>query len=187
MTTTETRCPKCSGPLDPQTVALGIAEAACVWCWTEETYDAERPFTAEQVGTWLARETDSYSAVDAAYVLSHAPDGTELDQLPNREPEYERTCRIAATEQGLDPIIETLRAAGIPAVVEQTGGFCMVASIYGEGRYVGVVREGRRDDGEWGYMVCSNSADFAGGDEIVVVPDAPLADLPEIVRKTLGQ
>lgn len=34
-----------------------------------------------------------------------------------------------ATDQGLDPITEALRAAGIPHTVEQTGGNCMGVKV----------------------------------------------------------
>ena len=42
---------------------------------------------------------------------------------------YAEGCAHAATAQGLDPITEALRAAGIPHRVDQTGGFCMVVRV----------------------------------------------------------
>lgn len=42
---------------------------------------------------------------------------------------YAEACEWHATEQGLDPIAEELRAAGIPHTVDQTGGFCMLVRV----------------------------------------------------------
>jgi hypothetical protein len=42
---------------------------------------------------------------------------------------YEDACRKAATDQGLDPVIEALTTAGIDHQVEQTGGFTMVVTV----------------------------------------------------------
>ena len=42
---------------------------------------------------------------------------------------YAEGCAHAATAQGLDPITEALRAAGIPYAVDQTGGFCMCVNV----------------------------------------------------------
>lgn len=58
--------------------------------------------------------------------------------------DYEARCREAATEQGLDPVIATLTAAGLLARAEQTGGFTMVACVYEPARphhYVGITLE----------------------------------------------
>jgi hypothetical protein len=50
---------------------------------------------------------------------------------------YDRACRRAATDQGLDPITvaawvrkNELEKAGVSYYVEQTGGFTMVACFY---------------------------------------------------------
>jgi len=43
---------------------------------------------------------------------------------------YADACKRAATLQGLDTVVEALTAAGLPAEVEQTGGFTMVATVY---------------------------------------------------------
>ena len=45
------------------------------------------------------------------------------------DPLYQMACAEAATEQGLDPIVNVLRAEGYPVEVEQAGGFTMVATI----------------------------------------------------------
>jgi hypothetical protein len=42
---------------------------------------------------------------------------------------YDDACQFHATAQGLDPITEALRAAGIPHAVDQTGGFCMCVNV----------------------------------------------------------
>lgn len=42
---------------------------------------------------------------------------------------YEETCKRAATNQGFDPIMETLAAAGVEYSLDQTGGFCMAVSV----------------------------------------------------------
>lgn len=42
---------------------------------------------------------------------------------------YEQRCRDATTAQGLDPIVEVIRDAGIPVSVDQTGGFCMCVRV----------------------------------------------------------
>lgn len=42
---------------------------------------------------------------------------------------YTQACEDAATRQGLDPITDALRAAGIPHVVDQTGGFTMCVHV----------------------------------------------------------
>ena len=52
---------------------------------------------------------------------------------------YAARCAHATTSQGLDPIIDVLRAAGIPYTVDQTGGFCMcvrVPLIEGDSQYL---------------------------------------------------
>lgn len=45
--------------------------------------------------------------------------------------DYEARCAAATHGQGLEPIIAHLTAAGIRVVSEQTGGYCMVATVYG--------------------------------------------------------
>jgi hypothetical protein len=42
---------------------------------------------------------------------------------------YGLMCEQSATDQGLDPITERLRAAGIPHTVDQTGGFTMCVNV----------------------------------------------------------
>lgn len=43
--------------------------------------------------------------------------------------DYDLACNSAATNQGLDPVIAALSAAGIPHDLEQTGGFVMVITV----------------------------------------------------------
>lgn len=50
--------------------------------------------------------------------------------------DYDAACRKATTDQGLDPVIEALRAAGIPHELEQSGGYTMVVTVkVSEGMY----------------------------------------------------
>ena len=51
------------------------------------------------------------------------------DGLDRRLMDYGAACDFHATAQGLDPITEALRAAGIPYAVDQTGGFCMLVRV----------------------------------------------------------
>ena len=51
------------------------------------------------------------------------------DGLDRRLMDYGAACAHHATAQGLDPITEALRAAGIPHAVDQTGGFCMLVNV----------------------------------------------------------
>lgn len=58
--------------------------------------------------------------------------------------DYELRCAEATTDQGLDPVIDTLKAAGLDVRAEQTGGFTMVACVYEAARphhYVGITEE----------------------------------------------
>jgi hypothetical protein len=101
---------------------------------------------------------------------------------------YELACRHAATDQGLDPALDLLRAAGLPVVVEQTGGFCMVLAVYGEDRRYVMVTTQREYDGDGpGWLVCQYPAPADDGDgydssdepdqEWQRVPDAGLVRL----------
>jgi hypothetical protein len=42
---------------------------------------------------------------------------------------YEEACRVQATAQGLDPIMEALAAKHVTYTLEQTGGFVMVVTV----------------------------------------------------------
>lgn len=66
-------------------------------------------------------------------------------------PDYPTACRIAATDQGLDPVREHLdREFGEGTVtIEQTGGFCMVAYVYSADRKRAI---GITDDGQKGHV-----------------------------------
>lgn len=56
--------------------------------------------------------------------------------------DYDAACKRAATEQGLNPVFDELRANDIAAELEQTGGMCMVAYVYAGDRdtAVGITR-----------------------------------------------
>lgn len=59
--------------------------------------------------------------------------------------DYESACIAATTAQGLDEVVDFLKANGEEVVVEQTGGFCMVATIYltpDHRKYIGITNEG---------------------------------------------
>lgn len=45
---------------------------------------------------------------------------------------YDDACKMASDEQGITSIVDALKAVGIEASVEQTGGFCMVAYVDGD-------------------------------------------------------
>lgn len=60
---------------------------------------------------------------------------------------YEEACRWAITEQGLDPIIDRLTTERIYHYVEQTGGFCMVATVpLGDGSQLGITASERESE-----------------------------------------
>jgi len=46
--------------------------------------------------------------------------------------DYQAACEYATEEQGLNPALEALEAAGVPVSVDQTGGFCMCVRVQGE-------------------------------------------------------
>ena len=62
---------------------------------------------------------------------------------------YEATCREATTLQGLDDVVEHLRATGYVVEVEQTGGFTMVPTIYLDEKHAKAVGISNED----GYLV----------------------------------
>lgn len=55
---------------------------------------------------------------------------------------YQDRCQLAATAQGLDPIVEALNAADIWVDVAQTGGFCMVAVVPCTDGVVAIIDDG---------------------------------------------
>lgn len=78
-----------------------------------------------------------------AAAASHEPRSTNADPGPS----YEARCRLAATSQGLDLIIERLNAEGIPHSVEQTGGWVMVIEIpVADRTYIGVTADAVQPD-----------------------------------------
>jgi hypothetical protein len=57
--------------------------------------------------------------------------------------DYDDACRNAASAQGLDPIMNRLRRAGIEFTLEQTGGWVMVVYVsLGNGFTVGLTQDG---------------------------------------------
>jgi hypothetical protein len=84
---------------------------------------------------------DLYPAIRATFLADFAPE-TMRDGL-----DYQTRCRLAATAQGLDPIIERLNDAGIPHSVEQTGGWVMVIEIpVTDHTYIGVTADAAQPD-----------------------------------------
>jgi hypothetical protein len=87
--------------------------------------------------------------------------------------QYDRACRIAATDQGLAPLelaanvrkLE-LDRAGVRYGVEQTGGFTMVFAFYigddASGSAVTITNEGDRDHDEW-LVVCQPTEQWLEG------------------------
>jgi hypothetical protein len=57
------------------------------------------------------------------------PDRNEIRTRLAPRVSYEDACACAATAQGLDPIADVLRAAGIPFTIDQTGGFTMCIRV----------------------------------------------------------
>jgi len=85
---------------------------------------------------------------------------------------YEEACRRAATDQGLDPIVAELAAAGITHHVEQTGGFTMVAVVplfTTRGAWVGIT------SGDPGWFVVGYDSDEDEG--TVVAESGGLVDV----------
>lgn len=79
---------------------------------------------------------------------------------------YETACAEAATDQGLDGIVQHLKGAGIEVEVEQTGGFCMVATVYVRRpglAYIGITNEGSEDDPEYLVVPYADEEDAEGG------------------------
>jgi len=98
--------------------------------------------------------------------------------------EYLARCAEAATEQGLDPVVEALSAAGMTVEVEQTGGMVMVAYVYSADRtrWVGVTDE---REGSGGYLVCVYGRGCTcsrGREWEILTYDADLEDLAVWVR-----
>lgn len=70
---------------------------------------------------------------------------------------YNEACEKAATDQGLDPIVEALRSEGFDPIVEQTGGFTMVVYVYANEehtRWFGIT-SGETWNGGSGWLVCA--------------------------------
>lgn len=72
-------------------------------------------------------------------------------------PEYDGACRHAATAQGLDEATAALRLCGLDAIAAQTGGFCMVLTVYGaDDWWIGVTAA---DDAPAFFWVCVYTGD----------------------------
>lgn len=56
--------------------------------------------------------------------------------------DYAAACQTAASRQGLDPLTDALKVAGIRYDVEQTGGFCMVVTVRNESGVVAAICDG---------------------------------------------
>jgi hypothetical protein len=79
---------------------------------------------------------------------------------------YAYACRVAATDQGLDPLTEAVSArradlerVGATYAVEQTGGFTMVATFY-----IGVHAVTCTDEGSWIVVCQPKDVWLEGGD-----------------------
>jgi hypothetical protein len=89
-------------------------------------------------------------------------------------------CRNATTEQGLDPVVEALTAAGIGSDVEQTGGLTMVVTVKALYGTFGVTAETD------GYYVLGWYPGTSWDDdrENATFTELRLADLVEQIRQT---
>ena len=130
---------------------------------------------------------------------------------PQRGMTYEEACIEATTHQGLDPIVDTLRAAGIPHAVDQTGGFCMVVNVplnEGGTSYLYLVDAAYQYGEPWGaagegvagsrYWMCNDDLSCAGQCEGVDIVDGgedgifygatsfPMCDLVMYVRQHIA-
>lgn len=108
---------------------------------------------------------------------------------------YLDACTLGAREQGLDPVYRHLKNRGLPVVIEQTGGFCMVAGVYSRARDLRVwITEDedyaygeRRTQGPPRYLVVVyEDADEWSGDEGTVLAErATLENVPALVAAAL--
>jgi hypothetical protein len=108
--------------------------------------------------------------------------------------DYEAACKRAATEQGLDPVTEALQAAGLPVIIEQTGGMCMVAAVYDHDpeRWVWITES--YDDPPPAYLVVAYgdvgdyTADpYAGDDGFELGGAVPVDELAPMVKRWLAR
>jgi hypothetical protein len=119
---------------------------------------------------------------------------------------YDEACAAATADQGLQPIIDTLTAAGLPHQVEQTGGFCMVVVIpldEGQTSFLNIVDAYNYFGEPWSeagegfagsrYWACNGDAMCEGqceGQDIIsgdyAMMSAPLCDLMMYVRQHIA-
>lgn len=131
--------------------------------YVPETIPGPRPMTSatpQSVKVLSIMLSTGLSEREARSILAEREAMTERPAAT-----YAEACRKAATDQGLDPATEALRAAGVEHEVAQTGGFCMVVEIptgHGEA-YLGVTAAAMYDGGE-GFAVFSYP-DREGEDE----------------------
>jgi hypothetical protein len=102
---------------------------------------------------------------------------------------YDRACRRAATNQGLDPLTVAataregeLTSAGISYVVEQTGGFTMVACFRHADEVVTITNEGA-------WMVIAQSWDnwINCGEEYEDLSSRELQDPDDIIDAVIAR
>jgi hypothetical protein len=114
--------------------------------------------------------------------------GPESSRLPRHAMSFERAFAEATTEQGLDAVVDALGAAGIPVVVEQTGGHRMVATVHYTDRsgWLGITKSDDRfrTDGDGTFRVCSYDHPESSGD--VIADNAALAALVGLVSDIIG-
>ena len=101
---------------------------------------------------------------------------------------YEESCVHAAADQGITPIVDAWRAAGLDAITEQTGGFCMVASINEEFRYLWATPaeiEYSEGDDTTRYLLIAytNDDDGGPGTEHILAESATLAESIVLARE----
>lgn len=97
---------------------------------------------------------------------------------------YEEACQRATTDQGLDPVTEALSAAGIPHVVEQTGGFTMVVTVKARNGTFGITDDGGYLLGFYPGDSWENSYD-GGREDADYTSNMPLGDLVDRIAREI--
>ena len=91
--------------------------------------------------------------------------------------DYAEACKEATTFQGLDPVIAALAKEGVDVVVEQTGGFTMVATVYLTDDHS--ARLGITEERDSRYLLCAYPEPDSDGE--IVYDDLSLAQLVHTV------